>query len=159
MLHWSTHTRDSGRLRTSYGLPVVVALLCVSGLASAQIPHPGDDRPDLPAFLQAKTPSAANESTWELPKISISSRLKNTPIASAHRIRVSGFRFRGNTVFPDEELESLAATYANQPISFESANQLSATTTGGLSSSPRCWNASKLRESIFRVHSNFVWQG
>lgn len=43
----------------------------------------------------------------------------DSDIVTTPRVQASGFRFRGNTAFSDEELRSLTTAYTNRPISFE----------------------------------------
>jgi hemolysin activation/secretion protein len=62
-------------------------------------------------------PAAASQDAWGLPAAGASGDDAN--IVTTPRVQVSGFRFRGNTAFSDEELHSLTTAYTNGPISFE----------------------------------------
>lgn len=113
---------------------IAAALLALPVLGLAQTPRPGDERPDLPEFLPVErqsdsilskqTPgerpvSTDPERSWSLPEFPTSAGAESTPIASTPRVRVSGFRFRGNDAIPDEALLAVAAPYANRELSFE----------------------------------------
>jgi hemolysin activation/secretion protein len=65
----------------------------------------------------AMAPKVATHDAWTLPATGASGGDSN--IVTTPRVQVSGFRFRGNTAFSDEELWELTSAYTNRPISFE----------------------------------------
>ncbi len=74
-----------------------------------------------PAAASRETPKVAEaprEPAWALPELR-QTVTAEAGVVTVPRVQVSGFRFRGNTAFSDDELHALAAGYSNRPISFE----------------------------------------
>ena len=65
------------------------------------------------------TAKVRSTSAWALPGIATHAGAEATLIASTPHVRVSGFRFRGNSAFPDEALLALTAPFTNRELSFE----------------------------------------
>jgi len=84
------------------GASVVMTTAAAAGPPTSQ---PGADVADV-------VPNDA----WALPQLDAAGEAS---IVATPRVRVSSFRFRGNTAFSDETLQLLATAYTNRPISFE----------------------------------------
>ena len=80
--------------------------------------RPGRERPDLPAFIEAAPPEVAS------PKLAPASPRKPSSSSAGPRVRVTAFRWRGNTVFSDEELSRIAGEWLNREITFEDLQKL-----------------------------------
>lgn len=94
-------------------------VLCVSlvGVASAQVgTRPGDRPPDLPDFAdEDETPRL------ELPSLQQPSEPRT---GSGILLEVTGFRFRGNTVWSDETLSMLISPWLGRPIGAEDLDDI-----------------------------------
>ena len=69
---------------------------------------------EAPQFTDAMLDDA-----WALPPADTFSTAEKAEIVTTPHVQVSGFRFRGNTAFSDETLQSLTTAYTGRPISFE----------------------------------------
>ena len=80
--------------------------------------RPGRERPDLPAFIEAAPPEVAS------PQLAPAAPRKPSSSSAGPRVRVTTFRWRGNTVFSDEELSRIAGEWLNREITFEDLQKL-----------------------------------
>lgn len=114
--------RSIPKKKTNISL-LVGAFAVVSG-AGAQVPstggpaiesitRPGEDRPRL---LEPVRPG--DQPSFVLPPLAPPEKARDV-LSSGVRIRVSGFRFEGNTVFSAEELGKLVARFENAEIGNE----------------------------------------
>jgi len=83
--------------------------------ASAQRIRPGEERPELKEFLPEEEP----EAPLALPAIPVPPKEERDRISTGARILVKEFRIVGSTVFPDEELAEVVASYTNRELSTE----------------------------------------
>jgi len=81
-----------------------------ASFAWGQFGRPGDTMPELPEFLPDDQEKILHDSPT--PK---SKGAKD--LSGGERIFIKRYEFSGNTVFSDEELEKIAAPYANRNVS------------------------------------------
>jgi hypothetical protein len=89
-------------------LRIVVFFLLLSTLLCSPAVLHAEDNPEPGKELTPITPSLNDESA----------------LSFISEIFVEGFTFEGNTVFSDEELNSVASPYLNREITFEELQQL-----------------------------------
>ena len=81
--------------------------------------RPGRERPDLPAFIEKDPEDISGLQQMPVPPPKPSLGVNPGP-----RVFVTAIRWRGNTVFSDDELSRIAGDYLNREITFEDLQNL-----------------------------------